>query len=107
MRGAKAPFCYMEGENAMAKKESKTWVKMNVSIAADDFSYVPGQEIEIDSDLAKIWKESGHCEIIESKPDNGELIEQLQKETQSQKELIEQLQKQLEDKTSNSEDVVV
>jgi hypothetical protein len=52
---------------------SKTKVVMQVAIAghADpdnghdkDFSYAPGQEVELDSGLAKAWHEVGHCKII-------------------------------------------
>lgn len=41
-----------------------TKVIMNVSIAGVDFSYYPGQEVELDDKLAKTWDKIGHCTII-------------------------------------------
>ena len=39
-------------------------VRMKVSIASNDWSYVPDQETELDDDLAQVWAAGGHCEII-------------------------------------------
>jgi hypothetical protein len=49
---------------------------MKVSIAGNDFSFHPGEQVDIDDDLAKKWIEVGHCEQIEgdsggSKDRNG------------------------------------
>lgn len=41
---------------------------MKVSIASADFSYAPEQIVEIDEELAKVWSEVGHCEIMEEPP---------------------------------------
>lgn len=40
-------------------------VRMNVSIASPDWSYVPGQEVVLRDDLAEKWAEVGHCTILE------------------------------------------
>ena len=48
-----------------------TKVKMYVSIASPDWSYVPQQEVELDDELALTWDAVGHCEII-GKSDGGE-----------------------------------
>lgn len=42
----------------------KTKVKFNVSIASATFSYKPGDEVLIDSELAKAWEASGVCSIV-------------------------------------------
>lgn len=39
-------------------------VKIKRSIAGTEFSYYPGQEIDIDEDLARKWQESGIAEPI-------------------------------------------
>ena len=46
-------------------------VRMKVSIASPDFSYVPQQEIEIDEDLAEKWVSVGHAEYIEPQKKGG------------------------------------
>lgn len=44
--------------------EGNVRVRMKVSIAGNDFSYHPTQEVELDDDLAKVWIEVGHCEKV-------------------------------------------
>lgn len=38
---------------------------MKVSIAGNDFSYHPEQEVDLDDSLAKTWIKVGHCEQLE------------------------------------------
>jgi hypothetical protein len=40
-------------------------VKMKTSMAGMEFSYLPGQEVEVRNDVAEAWKEAGLAEIIE------------------------------------------
>lgn len=37
---------------------------MKVSIAGENFSFVPKQEVEIDSELAEKWVSVGHAEYV-------------------------------------------
>lgn len=39
-------------------------VRMQVSIASADWSYQPGQVVELDSSLAKQWRDAGHCVFV-------------------------------------------
>lgn len=41
-------------------------VKMLVSIASADWSYIPQQEVELDDDLAQKWVSVGHAEYLDS-----------------------------------------
>lgn len=40
-------------------------VKMKTSMAGANFSYQPGQEIEVENEVAAAWEEAGIAEIIE------------------------------------------
>lgn len=40
-------------------------VKMNISIASANWSYIPGQIVELEDDIAIAWNECGHCTIVE------------------------------------------
>lgn len=40
-------------------------VKMLVSIASADWSYSPGEIVELSDDKAAVWAKIGHCEILE------------------------------------------
>ncbi len=46
-------------------------VVMNVSIAGNDFSYAPGQEVELEDGLAKSWSEIGHCALMDQEKKRG------------------------------------
>lgn len=46
-------------------------VRMKVSIASPDFSYVPQQEVELEDDLAAKWVEVDHAEYIEDPKKKG------------------------------------
>ena len=51
-------------------------VKMNVSIAAENWSYSPGNVVELDLPLAEAWLESGHAVPVEgAKPNKTTLPE--------------------------------
>ena len=59
-------------------------VIMQVSIAADAFSYVTGDKTELDDKLAEVWDQVGHCRIIgdaapdpDDTPENAEIIGRL------------------------------
>jgi hypothetical protein len=51
----------------MAKKR----VKMLVSIASPDWSYIPQQEVELDESLADAWIECGHAVPLETTKKGG------------------------------------
>ena len=42
-------------------------VKIKVSIASADWSYAPGQEVDIDEKLAVAWFQSGIAEPVEER----------------------------------------
>lgn len=39
-------------------------VKMKTSIASADWSYLPGQVVELDDEIAVAWVEAGHAESL-------------------------------------------
>ncbi len=41
------------------------WVRIKVSIASDDWSYVPGDVVDMDDDRATLWIEGGNAEKYE------------------------------------------
>lgn len=47
-------------------------VRMNVSIAGVNFSYHPGQEVELPDEMAEKWAAAGHCEPIGERPGEEE-----------------------------------
>ena len=50
-------------------------VKLLVSIASDQFSYAPGQVVELDDELAKRWVKSDICQVVaEPKKDDKEIF---------------------------------
>jgi hypothetical protein len=51
-------------------------VRINVSIASDAWSFVPGDKVELDVELANAWIEAGHASPIKGeKVDETELPE--------------------------------
>lgn len=54
----------------------KVPVRMLVSIAAENWSYVPQQEVDLELTLAESWHDVGHCKIIgepfEAEEENSE-----------------------------------
>ncbi|WP_035430867.1 hypothetical protein [Bacillus sp. UNC322MFChir4.1] len=42
-------------------------VKMKTSLAASDFSYVPGDIVEVNEEVAIAWQEHGLAELYEEK----------------------------------------
>jgi hypothetical protein len=44
---------------------------MRTSMVGTNFSYIPGQEIEVKDEVAKAWVEAGIAEIVVETPQNS------------------------------------